>query len=183
VLAISAWSDEPDVQESALMSEYGVRLLGSLTTMGSPMDREKQQIDLCFNEAAKTIYAHVHGGDKQDLAEWTGTYTNSVSSITLSGAGESLSGTEKWATGGRHGNNTLGNCKVTGTTARCAWQGTYQGDPDKTAQRRGSVELTLSGSTLSGRYEEDEPTFQWNVTPYPSGIRKGAIWPFTATRQ
>jgi hypothetical protein len=119
---------------------------------------------------------------------WSGTYTRQLSDggsvvINLSGNGDSLSGTEHWTTGKIHGTNTWTNCKVSGTTAKCDWTGTYEGDPDKSGTRKGTLEVTLSGDTIAGTYYEDEPSFSWKVTPYPSAMRKGAVWPLQGKRQ
>lgn len=122
---------------------------------------------------------------KEDEGEWAGTYLHDdkVSTMTLSGSGTSLTGTQDWKNGDRHGHNTITSCQVTGQTAKCDWRGTYEGDPDKSGERHGTVEMTLSGKTVSGRYNEDEPNFHWNVPAYPSAMHKGAVWPFTCTKK
>jgi hypothetical protein len=113
---------------------------------------------------------------------FAGVYSNGTSAVTISGSGTSLTAQEKWATGGRNGSNTWTNCRVSGNSAKCDWTGTYLGDPDKTADRRGTLTATLNGNTLTGSYTEAEPTFHWKVRPYPSAMHKGAVWPFTLMR-
>jgi hypothetical protein len=114
---------------------------------------------------------------------WSGTYVSTASTMTVVGTARSLSATEQWKTGGRNGTNTWVNCQVKGNTAKCNWTGTYEGDPDKTAERHGTLEVTLSGNTITGTYYEDEPTFHWNVGAYPSAIHKGATWPINVQRK
>lgn len=116
-------------------------------------------------------------------SRWAGTYTNDASVLRISGGPQSLSAAEQWKTGGRFGINQWSNCHVTGNTAKCQWTGIYQGDPDKTANRHGTLEVTLSGDRLSGSYYEDEPSFAWKVSPYPSAMHKGAVWPINMKRQ
>ncbi|MFL6208463.1 MAG: hypothetical protein ACJ74W_06405 [Pyrinomonadaceae bacterium] len=113
-----------------------------------------------------------------------GTYTNSAgtSTITISGNGSALTATEEWAAGGRSGTNNWSNCQVTKSTSQCDWTGDYRGDPDKTADRSGTVTATLNGATLTGTYYEAEPKFHWNVAPYSSAIHKGATFPFNHIR-
>ena len=118
------------------------------------------------------------------MESWAGTYKSDTSVFSVRSDAGALTATEQWATGGRHGSTNWSACQVTGNTARCKWTGTYEGDPDKSATRSGTLEAKLIGDTISGQYsEDDEPRFTWHVAPYSSGMHKGAIWPFTATRK
>ena len=123
--------------------------------------------------------------DKKDAAEWSGTYESpdKKSTITLSSSGETLTGSDQWVNGERYGNDTITDGTITGHTAKANWKGEYLGDPDKVGHRHGTLQMTLDGDTLSGEYDEDEPTFDWNVAPYESAMHKGAVWPFTYTRR
>ena len=118
-------------------------------------------------------------------ANFAGTYANAAgtSTITVSGNGSLLTAKEVWASGGRSGTNTWSNCMVTGNTIKCDWNGDYKGDPDKTADRSGTLTATISGDTLTGNYLEDAPKFHWNVAPYPSAMREGAKWPLNHVRK
>ena len=116
-------------------------------------------------------------------SRWAGTYANNTSVLRVSGGQESLTATEQWKTSDRFGSNQWSNCHVSGNVAKCQWTGIYQGDPDKTANRHGTLEVTLNGDTLSGSYYEDEPSFSWKVSPYPSAMHKGAVWPINMKRQ
>lgn len=118
-------------------------------------------------------------------ANFAGTYARAdgTSTVTISGSGSSLTATEEWAAGGRNGTNNWSNCQVTGNTIKCKWTGVYRGDPDKTADRKGTVTGTLNGDKLTGTFYEDEPTFHWNVAPYPSAIHKGATFELNSIRK
>jgi len=107
-----------------------------------------------------------------------GRYTHPDGPLEISGGTAS----QTWASGGRKGKNNWSNCRVNGNSMTCKWTGTYEGDPDKTADRKGTVTAILNGASLDVTYNEDEPTFHWNVAPYPSAIHKGAVWRSTLTR-
>jgi hypothetical protein len=115
-------------------------------------------------------------------ANFAGSYKADTSTLIISGSGSSLSATEQWHSGGRSGTNKWSNCTVTGNTAQCTWTGDYRDDPDKTADRSGTLTVTLNGDTLTGAYEEAEPKFHWKVAPYASAMRKGANWPIRQMR-
>ncbi len=115
--------------------------------------------------------------------DFAGSYTssNGTSTLTISGGG-SFTAHEEWAAGGRNGSNDWKNCQANGNTLKCDWTGEYRGDPDKTGDRKGTLTVTIDGNHLTGSYYEDEPTFHWNVDPYPSAMHKGAEWPIDQTR-
>lgn len=125
----------------------------------------------------------------QRSVNWSGTYTNAAgtSTLTLSGSGTSLSATEQWRSGDRHGTGAWSNCKVNGNAASCDWTGTYEGDPAKSGTRHGTLSVTLDGNRLSGSSLEDTPDFR-----EPSGkqfdssyssMHKGAVWSIDYTRK
>jgi hypothetical protein len=124
------------------------------------------------------------GGKAEQPCEvnFAGSYKADTSTLMISGSGSSLSATEEWHAGGRSGTNKWSNCKVTGNTAQCTWTGDYRDDPDKTADRSGTLTVTLNGDTLTGAYEEAEPKFHWRVSPYNSAMHKGAHWPIRQMR-
>jgi hypothetical protein len=120
--------------------------------------------------------------------DFSGTYVNDVktSTITISGGGSSLTVTEEWAAGGRSGTNHWSNCRATGNVVKCDWTGDYRGDPGKSGDRHGTLEVTFSGNTMTGTYLEDTPDFKNpDGTPFTgySAMRKGARWPINHTRK
>jgi len=132
----------------------------------------KQKLDECTGGKA----------DQPCEVNFAGSYKADTSTLIISGNASSLSATEEWHSGGRSGTNKWSNCKVTGNTAQCTWTGDYRDDPDKTADRSGTLTVTLNGDTLTGAYEEAEPKFHWRVAPYDSAMRKGAHWPIRQMR-
>ena len=75
------------------------------------------------------------------------------------------------------------DCKVNGNSAKCNWTCSYS-DNDKSGTRNGTLEVTLSGNTISGSYYEDTPSFTWKpgVDKYTK-MQKGAVWPFNMKRK
>jgi hypothetical protein len=116
---------------------------------------------------------------------WEGRWSQNLSSgsyaSTISISGNSLTSSFQYQNGHSTGTGRW-NCTVSGNTARGTWTESYN-DPDKSAQRRGTLQLTLSGDSITGQAIEDEPVFSWRTSPYSSAMRKGAVWPITLTRR
>jgi hypothetical protein len=125
--------------------------------------------------------------DRMPEANWAGTYISDdkETTITITALGaNSISGSDKWAKGTGHGQNTWTGCTVTRNRLNCDWNGTYE-DDDKSVARHGTVEFTLVGNDLTSKYTEEEPEITWkgNTKPYESAIHDGAIWTYHYKRQ
>ncbi len=124
-----------------------------------------------------------NAGNGGATGNFAGTYSNGQGgTITISGGGGSWTATEEWEGGGRNGTNRWRNCQVNGNTLKCDWTGEYRGDPDKTADRSGTLTATIDGDSLTGSYYENAPNFHWNVAPYDSAMHEGAVWPMNYHR-
>jgi hypothetical protein len=112
---------------------------------------------------------------------WSQNLSNGAYASTISLSGNSLRASFQYQNGHSTGTGQW-NCTVTGNTARGYWTESYN-DPDKSAQRRGTLQATINGDTITGQALEDEPVFSWRTSPYTSAMRKGAVWPISLTRR
>jgi hypothetical protein len=117
---------------------------------------------------------------------WNGTFADSYGSITISGTGSTISATftsqgpeNNWKNVGQ-----WSECTVNGNKATCKWTCSYS-DNDKTGTRKGTVEVTLNGNSISGSYREDTPSFTWKpgIDNKYTKMQKDAVWPFNMKRR
>ncbi len=120
---------------------------------------------------------------------WAGTYVNTdgSSTLTVNDRGGSVGGSEKWSRGGRNGTTTWNNCEFTsGNSIKCEWTGTYNGDPEKTGTRHGTLTAAVNGKKITGSYHEQAPSFTGPdgkpFTGYTAMV-DGAVWPMDFDRQ
>lgn len=118
-------------------------------------------------------------------AIWSGTFTNSLMKLTLSGNAGAVTATYSWgpADNASKGNGTWTLKPDGNTTAKGTWTESFE-DNDKTSQRSGSITVILNGNSLTYNLIEDEPKHSWKPgkEPYPSKMRKDAPWSGTLTR-
>lgn len=111
---------------------------------------------------------------------WGQALSNGAYTSTISISGNSFRASFQYQNGHSTGTGQW-NCIVTGNTARGNWTESYN-DPDKSVQRRGTLQVTINGDKITGQAFEDEPVFNWRTSPYSSAMRKGAVWPISLTR-
>jgi hypothetical protein len=126
------------------------------------------------------------GGDDQD---WSGTWTRSdgVETINITGGGASISATFQYQGGDFSGNGQWSNCRLTGSTVTCDFSANHD-DSTKSGERKGTVEMTLSGNTMSGRYLEGQnPKWSWKPGYGPHNVNssmvEGAVFNVSYTRK
>jgi hypothetical protein len=120
--------------------------------------------------------------------QWAGTYVNAEggSTLTITGGGGSLGATEVWNHNGRNGTNAWKNCVVSVNSVKCDWTGTYEGDPEKTGTRHGTLTATVTGNDLTGSYFEEAPSFRGpDGSPFLgyTAMGVGAVWPMNYKRK
>jgi len=119
---------------------------------------------------------------------WNGTFSDGQNVFTITASGTGLSGSSKWTAPGetfeKHGSTgTFSDCTVNGNHAHCKTSpGTYH-DPDKSIATTGTVDLTLSGDTLTFVGTVTSATATWHVAPYTSAVHTGAVFTSVAKRQ
>jgi hypothetical protein len=111
-------------------------------------------------------------------ANWSGTWIDGVITTNISGSGNSLSASFTYKGDGYSGSGSWTGCKVEGNSAKCNWIASHD-DDTKSGTRKGTLDVTLGGNTITGSYFEDTPQWTYkagysasNVT---SSMYKGAV--------
>jgi hypothetical protein len=129
------------------------------------------------------------GGGEGGDQDWSGTWTrsDSVETINIEGGSGSISATFQYQGGDFRGNGQWSNCQLTGSTVTCDFSATHD-DSTKSGSRKGTVEMTLSGNTMSGHYREGEnPKWSWKPGYGPHNVNssmvEGAVFNVSYTRK
>lgn len=124
-------------------------------------------------------------GGNDFIGTWEGNTGYGTLTVTVKGSGNGISAkTAHVKNNGFTDKGEWNNCQLSGNTLKCLWYEDYE-DGDKKIHRMGFNSITLTGDQLQISSEDDEPNFTWkpNITPYSSGIRKGATWSASIKRK
>ena len=126
------------------------------------------------------------GGSGGASQNWAGTWIDGIIVTNISGGGNSISASFTYKDTNLIGSGSWSNCTVQGNTAKCNWTASHE-DDTKSGTRRGTLDATISGNTITGSYYEDTP--QWSYKPgysasnITSSMYKGAVHAINLTRR
>lgn len=136
----------------------------------------------------KRVTLRQYGSGRQvpPSGDWAGSYEQEGSTTVISGSTAGLSASFTYQVGGSKGSGSWSSCQVEGNTAKCKWTAQHE-DETKSGTRSGDVQVTLSGTTITGAYYENEPVFSYkegySAATVSSSMHEGATWPINATRK
>lgn len=117
---------------------------------------------------------------------WSGTYTDGISIMTITGGAGAFSATWTYSAGDAKGTGSLTGRKIEGNKVTGDWKAQHE-DDTKSGSRSGTFTANLKGNTITGQFLEDTPKWSWKTGYSPSNVQsrmfKGAVWPFSLARK
>jgi len=166
------------------LDDLGTRLK-ELQRYRSALTQRLAKLDREIQDCRKRTQEPGHAID----ASWSGTFSDgSLTSVTLTVAGNELSGTTTTAAGGGSlnpsGHDDFKNCVVKGSTATCAANSTYE-DNNETVTMTGTMTLTLAGDHLTKSFliKTSDLTWKHGDLGYTTKLAPGTKWTTELTRR